>query len=142
MDAGAKADGDTQKIGTEEFFTIHYSAKTKVDGSKKTFEDGYKATQRINWGGKSVVKSDSIKNAIEFTVEAGATVKIWWVSGGDGRTLEIVDADKNSYGSVGSDSVKNELYINEFTIEAAGTYFITSPVDSNYIFKVEVTTTK
>ena len=137
MTAGAKADGDTKVIGG--FFTIYYSAKTKIDGSNKTFADGYSATQRINWGGKSAVGS-TIKNAIMFKTVANAKITIWWVSGGDGRTLEIVDADKNSYGSVGSDSVKNELYINEFTVDEAGTYFIISPVDSNYIFKVEVTT--
>ena len=46
MAAGAKADGDTEKAGTDSFFTIHYSEKTKIDGSEKTFEDGYSASQR------------------------------------------------------------------------------------------------
>ena len=138
MDAGAKADGETQVVA--DFFTIHYSAKTKIDSSSKTFDDGYKASQRINWGGSSSVKDG--KNYIEFTVTDAANVTVWWVSGGDGRTLELVNADGTSLGTVGADSVKNSPYINEFTIEAAGTYYLTSPAGSNYIFKVEVETTK
>ena len=136
---GDKADGQSDVIN--EFFTLHYSAKLKVDGSNKTFDDGYSATQRISFGGKSVI-GDSIINAIEFTVEAGATVKVWWVSGGDGRTIAIVDESGASIGAVGSDSVKNALYISELTITEAGKYYITVPDGSNYIFKVEVTTTK
>jgi hypothetical protein len=38
---GAKKDGDTEKAGTEEYFTLLYSAKTKVEAKAKTFDDGY-----------------------------------------------------------------------------------------------------
>lgn len=48
---GSKVDGDTEKAGTEDYFTLIYSAKSKVDGSNKTFDDGYEATQRVNFGG-------------------------------------------------------------------------------------------
>ena len=136
MAPGAKADGETEVIGG--YFTIHYSAKTKIDGSNKTWEDGYSATQRINWGGTSSVKAGNIKNAIEFVVTGKTTVKIWWVSGGDGRTVDIVDIDGTLHGSVGSDSVKNTQYYNEITLESAGTYYIAGLAGSNYIFKVEV----
>ncbi|MBQ8167345.1 MAG: hypothetical protein IJZ96_09975, partial [Lachnospiraceae bacterium] len=47
MAAGAKADGDTEKAGTDDYFTVIYSASTKVDGSNKTFDDGYTASQRF-----------------------------------------------------------------------------------------------
>ena len=140
MAQGAKSDGEIEKVGTDSFFTIHYSAKTKIDSSGKKFDDGYEASQRISWGGKTSVKDG--KNYIEFTVTDAATVTVWWVSGGNERTLELVNSDGTSLGTVGADSVKNSLYINEFTIEAAGTYYLTSPKDSNYIFKVEVETTK
>ena len=49
---GSKADGDTDTAGTDNFFTIHYSTKTKIDGSKKDFSDGFHVEQRINFGGK------------------------------------------------------------------------------------------
>ena len=38
--AGAKADGDSEQLGTDGYFNVFYSAKTKVDASAKTFEDG------------------------------------------------------------------------------------------------------
>jgi hypothetical protein len=55
MAAGAKADGDAEKAGTEDFFTIYYSSKTKIDFSTKTFDDGYTGTQRLNFGGKAQI---------------------------------------------------------------------------------------
>ena len=64
--AGEKADGDNEDVGTEGYFTVFYSAKTKVDGSNKTFDDGYTASQRLNFGGKSDF-GDVIKNAVKFT---------------------------------------------------------------------------
>ena len=137
--AGAKADGDTEVIN--DYFKIHYSVKTKVEVKEKSYDDGYTATQRISWGGSSKVGS-SIKNAIEFTVEAGATIKVWWASGDNSRTLDLVDANGTVISSVGSDAVKNSLYINEFTVSEAGTYYLACLAGSNYIAKVEVTTTK
>ncbi|MBQ7389605.1 MAG: right-handed parallel beta-helix repeat-containing protein [Clostridia bacterium] len=141
MAQGAKADGDAEKKGTEEFFTIHYSAKTKIDGSEKAFEDGYSATQRINMGGKTEIK-DVIKNAIEFTTDNSSVVKVWWVSGGDGRALELFGADGAVIQSSETTCLKNSLYISTFEVADAGKYYIGSSVGSNYYFKVEVTVTK
>ena len=140
MAQGAKADGDAEKAGTEEFFTIHYSAKTKIDSSSKTFEDGYVASQRINMGG-STSFSGTIKNAIEFTTEGPATVKVWWVSGGDDRALELAGADGTVLESREPECVKNSLYISTFELAEAGKYFLGSTAGSNYYFKVEVTVT-
>ena len=120
MAAGEKADGDTQEVGTDGYFTIVYSSKTKIDGSEKTFDDGYAATQRINFGGSSAF--DPMKNVVRFTTSAPATVKLWWVSGGDGRTMTIWDKAGDEVGVVGADSVKNSLYIHEVELSEAGTY--------------------
>ena len=49
--AKAKADGETELAGTDNYFTLVYSAKTKVDGSSKTFDDAYASEQRVNFGG-------------------------------------------------------------------------------------------
>ena len=68
MAAGDKADGDIQEAGTDGDFTIDYSAKTKIDGSNKTFDDGYTASQRLNFGGASTF--DPMKNAVKFTTSA------------------------------------------------------------------------
>ena len=137
--AGDKADGDNEDVGTDGYFTVFYSAKTKVDGSSKTFDDGYAATQRLNFGGSSGF--DPLKNVIRFTTSGAATVKIWWVSGGDGRSMAICDGSGTVIASAGSDSVKNSLYISELTLDAAGTYYLAVPAGSNYLFKLSVTET-
>ena len=134
--AGEKADGDIQQAGTDGYFTIVYSAKTKVDGSNKTFDDGYTATQRLNFGGSSAF--DPMKNAVKFVTNAPATVKIWWVSGGDGRTMTIWDNAGAEVAAVGADSVKNSLYIHEISLDTAGTYYLAVPQGSNYLFRLEV----
>ena len=137
MDAGAKADGDTQVVA--DFFTIHYSAKTKIDSSKKKFDDGYSATQRINFGAKT--NTSNMNNSIEFTVTDAAKITIWWVSNGDGRQTVIFNANGEVVKTTET-SVKNSLYIDSFELEA-GTYYIgTADGGSNYTFKVEVETTK
>ena len=138
MAQGEKADGDTEVAGTEGFFTIHYSAKTKVDASTKAFDDGYAASQRINMGGATAV-GDAIKNAIEFTTETESTVKIWWVCGGDGREINIYAPDGTVLQTTAEGCVKNSLYISTFEITEAGKYFIGAS-NSNYYFKVEVKT--
>ena len=137
FEAGAKADGESEKF--HDYFTVHYSAKNKVDGSSKTFDDGYSATQRLNFGGKSSIGS-TITNAIEFTTSGAAAVKIWWVSGGDGRSFAIYDANGSTLTTTDpAASVKNSLYISELNVEAAGTYYLGLPEGSNYLFKLEVT---
>ena len=137
---GSLTDGGTIKAGTDEFFTLYTSAKMKIDGSDKTFDDGYTATQRINPGGKSDLTVP--KNAIAFKTEGTATVKIWWVSGGDGRSMAVTDAAGTVVkGTDVADSVKNTLYISTLEVAEPGNYFVAAPEGSNYIFKVQVTDT-
>lgn len=132
---GDYADGQEVTAGTDGYFTLIMSAKVKVDSSSKTFDDGYSSNLRVNWGGKSTTSL----NVIVFEVPSAATVKVWWVSGGDGRSVALWDNAGNTIaGSTASDSVKNALYINEFAAPVAGTYMIAQPEGSNYTFKVEV----
>ena len=136
FEQGAKADGDTETAGTDGFFTLHYSTKTKIDGSSKTFDDGYSATQRVNMGGKTEI-ADSIKNAIEFTTAGAATVKVWWVAGGDGRELDLFASDNTVLHTTAEGALKNGLYISTIEITEAGKYYLGSSAGSNYYFKVE-----
>ncbi len=133
---GEKADGDSETF--KDFFTIMYSAKNKIDGSSKSFDDGYTATQRLNFGGKTNPKSGMI-NSVRFTVDGPAAVKFWWVSGGDGRQFALYNEAGEVLVKTEVASVKNSLYISEFAIEAAGTYYLGVPDGSNYLFKLEVT---
>lgn len=147
---GEKADYDTLKAGTDEYFTIHFSAKTKVDSSNKTFNKGadgeLKITQRINFGGKTKFEDEGIKNCIKITTSAAATVKIWWVQGGEGtdekplRDVAIYDTEGNILSQIGkADSIKNEAIVSTLEISAAGTYYIGSTPDHNPIYRIEVT---
>ncbi len=137
--AGAKADGDTEQAGTSNFFTIVYSTKSKVDGSSKSFDDGYSGTQRINFGGKADAAAP--KNAIKFTTDGQAQVKVWWVEGGDdNRQMAIYDGSKNQIAITSETLAKNDPCISTLSISAAGTYFLGGATNNNYIFKVEVTT--
>ena len=137
MDAGKKQDGEFASVGTDGYFTLIYSAKTKIDGSTKNFDDGYSATQRINFGGKTDVAKGMVP-AISFTTTNAATIKIWWVSGGDGRQFALYDNAGEILNKTEENSVKNSLYISELSVDAAGTYFLGVPDGSNYLFKLEV----
>ncbi len=137
MAQGEKADGDTDVVN--DFFTIHYSAKTKIDGSNKEFDDGYTATQRLNFGGKTQPGKDMI-NSVRFTVDEPATLRIWWVSGGDTRQFALYNGECEVIAKTGVDSVKNALYISDFDLPAAGTYYLGVPDGSNYLFKMQITT--
>ena len=138
MAQGDKADGDTETVGTDGFFTMHYSAKNKIDGSNKSFDDGYSATQRYSMGGKTEFETDYVKSAIEFTTQGTATVTIWWVAGGDGREMNLFATDGTILQTTEEGSTKNSLYISTFEISEAGTYLLGCSVNSNYFFKVEV----
>lgn len=133
---GEKANGDSEKAGTEDYFTLIYSASSKVDGSTKTFEDGYAGTQRVNFGGTASTE----KNAIKFTTEDAATVKVWWVEGGeDNRQITILDSTGAAIATTAETLAKNATCISSFEVAEAGTYYLGSSVGNNYIFRVVVT---
>ena len=140
MSAGTKQDGDFDTVGSNNYFTLIYAAKTKIDGSIKDFEDGYHAEQRINFQSKTNVEKGMVP-AISFTTTGAATIKLWWVSGGDGRQFALYDNAGTILAKTEVESVKNSLYISEFSTDAAGTYYLGVPDGSNYLFKLEVTET-
>ena len=133
-------DGEVKVVGG--VFECHLSNKYRTDdGQKKTFDDGYFGTSRMNYGGKTEINSqdnpDMIKNGIVITTTDVTTVTIWWVSGGDGRQVCLYDMDGNLVVKSEEESVKNSLYVSTFTVEA-GTYVIGNIDNTNYHFKIEV----
>lgn len=142
MAAGDKADGDTMTVGTDNYFTIHFSAKTKIDSSEKEWEDGYTATQRLNFGGKTNI-GDTTKNCVEITTSGPATVKVWWVEGGDdSRQIGIYDSEENIITQTNVEGLaKNDPCLSTLEIPAAGTYYIGNVINQNYFFKIEVVET-
>ena len=147
LDAGKLADkakvdeegfSHTESVGEDGFFTIYYALKTKVEGNEKTFDDGVTVTKRLNWQTSTVVSADLINAAIEFTVENAATVKVWWVSGGDGRAIAVYNADGTIVAQSAEGSVKNDKYITELAIPEAGTYYLGNVGGSNNYYQVSV----
>ena len=104
-------------------------------GSNKTFPDGYTATQRLNFGGKTT--SDML-NTIEFTTSGAASVTLWWVAGEADRYMAIYDAEGNIIASSEVGGEKNAMHITELKLNEAGTYYIGVPNGSNYLFRAEV----
>ena len=133
FDSGKYTDGAEQKVG--DYFTIIWSAKAAVNDNSKTFADDFTGTKRINFGGTSTIN----KSVIKFTTSGPATVKVWWVCGGDKRNIDIFDTEGTVKYTSGETSVKNQLYISTMSTEAAGTYFLGGASGNNYIYKVEVT---
>ncbi len=142
---GGKVDGESQQAGTDGYFTIFYGASSKVDSSAKTFSDGSSASQRLNFQGKTEFTADgNVYKAVQIKTNGPATITLRWVSGGDGRTVAIYDNDGNIVAGKqtnAADSVKNSLYVTEFSLETAGTYYIGNPEGNNNYYIIDVTDT-
>lgn len=133
--AGSKKDGESE--GIDDFFTLLYSTKSKIDDNKKSFADGYESSRRINFGGKVSTE----KNAVKFKTSEQATVKIWWVEGGDdNRQMGILNASGKLVAATKETLAKNALCISTLELPEGGTYYLGGVENNNYIFKVEVIT--
>lgn len=143
LEAQSAADANLGKeIVVNDYFTVIMSAKTKIDSSNKTFDDGYAGSQRLNFQSKTAMNEDAgkILPAVKFTTSGAATIKLWWVEGGeDNRQMAILNEAGEEVVRTSESLAKNELCISELKLEAAGTYYLGTPDGSNYLFKMEVT---
>ncbi len=136
---GDKADGTTEKAGTDNYFTVHYVSQTKVDSSKKTFDDAYEGTQRLNFNGKAQVSATTIKNVVEFTTEDKATVTVWFAQAGtDNRQMVIYNAAGEVVAKTDMTMEKDKPYMATLKVPEAGTYYLGGYENKNYIFKIQV----
>ena len=133
---GTHSNGSSGKFGTDGYFILHYGEKMKLDASNKNFSDGVSATHRINFQSKTDPTDWSY--SLEFTCTSAATVKFWWVAGGDNRRMALYDSNANIIAEDGTSTTKNSLYITEFAVPEEGTYYLGVPDGSNYLFRVEV----
>lgn len=134
---GTKNDGDTLKCGTDNYFTIFFSAKARLELNSKSFSDGFAATKRLNFGAST--KFDGpITNAVQIKTSGAAEVTVWWVSGGDGREVAVYTEDGTIVTQSSVGSVKNDLYISTLSVSEAGTYYIGNVDGNNNYYKLEV----
>ena len=138
--AGKFTDGQTVAAGTDNAFTLYMSAKTKIDSSSKTWDDGFAGTQRINFGGKADIAN--MKNFVSFKTEGTAKVKIYWVEGGtDNRQMAIFNSTGEVVTKTEVTAAKNDPVVSTLELADAGTYYLGGLENNNYIFKVVVTDT-
>ena len=138
--AGKFTDGQTVNAGTDNAFTLYMSAKTKIDSSNKTWDDGFAGTQRINFGGKADIAN--MKNFVSFKTEGTAKVKIYWVEGGDdNRQMAIFNTSGAVVTKTEVTAAKNAAVVSTLELADAGTYYLGGLENNNYIFKVVVTDT-
>lgn len=151
--AGGMDDGDYVKAGTDNFFTLIYSEKSKIEASEKSFSDGQFASKRIAWGDKTTV-GDEILNAVKIKTLGSGTVKVWWVCGGevtgstdirqvalfapDGRVVSQTNISLENTTPSGDDGLKNDLFVSELTIPEAGVYYLGNLGGSNYFYQIGV----
>ena len=140
VSSGSKLDGDTDTCGTDNFFTLHYKAATKVESNSKDFL-GFSATKRIDFQG-SISLSPTPAGCISFVTQGSAEVKIFWVSGGDGRQLAIYDENAELVTETAEESIKNSLYVSTLSLSGEGKYYLGGSTGSCYVYGIEVTTKK
>ena len=133
--ADTKKDGAEETAGTDKYFTIHYSAGTKVEAKEKEFTDGYKSVNRINFAG-AVKKT---QNSISFTTTGKAKVKVYWGAADANREMAIINDYGKKIAVTEVKPAKDQLCCWEVTLEDAGTYYLGGSEKKNYIFRVEVT---
>ncbi len=133
---GTYTDGAEQKFN--DIFTFYHGKDSRIDGSSKKFEDGFEGTLRFGFGGKWKTVDNGPGRGLQINAPAAGTVTLWWVSGGAGRSVDLLDASFNVIETTGTEGVASGgLYITTFEIPAAGVYYLTNIVDNNYWFKVE-----
>ena len=133
--ADTKKDGAEETAGTDKYFTIHYSAGTKVEAKEKEFTDGYKSVNRINFAG-AVKKT---QNSISFTTTGKAKVKVYWGAADANREMAIINDSGKTIAVTEVKPAKDQLCCWEVMLEDAGTYYLGGSEKKNYIFRVEVT---
>ncbi len=136
----SKADGDVLACGTDDFFTIFFSKKTRIEANSKSFADGTAGTKRLNFGGSTNI-GDPVINAVQIKTDSAATVKLYWVCGENGRDVAVYAADGSvvAQNPVEGGATKNGLYITELSIPTAGTYYIGNVGGNNNYYYLKVT---
>ena len=121
--AGKYTDGQAVTAGTDGYFTFYMSAKTKIDSSDKTWEDGYACKQRVNFGGKADVAN--MKNLVSFKTSNAAKVKVYWVEGGtDNRQMAIFGSTGDVVTKTEVTAAKNDPVVSTLELADAGTYYL------------------
>lgn len=149
----------TVEYTPDKYFTLYMSSKSKVDTSKKAWDDGYgdKSVEYFRFSLGAPLDTSSGSNSLGFKTSGPAKVKVWWVYNctednsktevpDTTRQLVIVKQGGSEVTSTTEGHIKNKAYIDTLEVKEAGSYLLgnkdsTEKPGGVYIFKVEVTET-
>ena len=135
FDKETYADGAV--IEYNNIFTFIMSKNGKVDASEKSWDD-FAGTLRYSFGSKTPTGKVPNKAALKITADGAYTIKLWYVAGGDGRYFALLDSTGAVLSETTKETTKNGQGYAELIIPAAGTYYLGTPNDNNYLFQIEL----
>ncbi len=132
----------------DDYFTLLFTKKSRVDPNVKDFTDAsaYHSTHRVNFNNAA----GTAKNAVKFTTQGPAKVKVWWLgavaaselSEKTPRPMVVLDATGAEAVAPSETIADNETPMcSTFDLPKAGTYYLGAKGGKNFIHKVEVTDT-
>lgn len=130
---GAFQDEQAIPAGTDNYFTVQASAKTKIEDKSNDF-NGITYTRRINFGGGA----EQDLNSVKFTTNHEANVKVFWAAVENKSQMAILDANGDKVQATKDETSKDKSYISNFTLDKAGTYYLGGDGKNIYIFRIEV----
>ena len=137
--AGNKPAAATDTCGTDNFFTVHYKAKTKIESNAKDFL-GFTSTKRIDFQGSITWETGLPEGAVSFTTQAAATIKLFWDTTSNQSQVGVYNESKELITETTEDVVNSSLFISELKVDEAGTYYLGGITAGFYLYKMEVTT--
>ncbi len=156
METATYTTNEDISAGTDDYFTLLAlgEKKTAVQEVNDTttyptghpvWSDGFEGLKRINFAGKA----QKNRNAIKFTTEGAATVKVWWVnaagsSTSSNRQVEIFTDTgfKNKVTNSEETYEQHAPNYSELSLTKEGTYYLGCSVNTIHIYKIVVTETK
>lgn len=132
--ASTKQDGERQRVGTSNFFTMIYNSSSKIEKESQTFPDSTSESGKLSFNSSA----RTIGGSIRFATTGPARVTVYWKAGADGREIKIVDGNDEEVKSTNIGTAKDAAYVSKLYLNEAGTYYLGNKGGNNYIYKVIV----
>lgn len=129
-----KQDGERQRVGTANYFTIIYNSSSKAENENQTFPDATSESGKLSFNSSA----RTIGGSIRFATSGPARVTVYWKSTADGREMKIVDGEDEEVKATHIGTTKNTAYVSKLYLSEAGIYYLGGKGGSNDIYKVIV----
>lgn len=137
--ASTKQDGEMQRVGTSNFFTVIYNSSSKVEKESQTFTDGTSESAKLSFNSSARTTGGAVK----FAISGPSRVTVYWKAAADGREMQIIDdtydiATDNPVKVTNIGTTKDTAYVSKLYLDKAGIYYLGNRGGNNYIYKVVV----